>query len=96
MILLLGRKRWKEWGFHRKTKFAGGSFESSLKIGVIVFAELTVKWNHISGVNSLNSPGQYMPFFIALAQVLTTIYQLLKETAYQKDRISRRLTFLES
>jgi hypothetical protein len=43
-----------------------------------VFVELCLKGNHISGVHSLSSPGQFMPFFIALAQLLTTLYRLGK------------------
>ena len=44
----------------------------------VVFVELCLKGNHISGVHSLSSPGQFMPFFIALAQLLTTVYRLGK------------------
>jgi hypothetical protein len=55
-----------------------GKFEISFGIGIIVFVEVALKWNHISGVHSLSAPGQFMPFFIALAQLITTFYRLGK------------------
>lgn len=49
----------------------------ALNVGIIVFMELAIRWNSISGVNSLNSAGQFMPFFIALAQFLSVGYKAL-------------------
>lgn len=54
-------------------EFSGAEF--LVNIGVIVFVEMTLKWNHISGVHSLDSPGQFMPFFIGLAQLLAVVYK---------------------
>lgn len=51
------------------------AFEISVNIGVIAFVEMTLKWNNITGVHSLRDPGQFMPFLIALAQLLAIIYQ---------------------
>ena len=42
-----------------------GKFEIAFNIGIVVYVEMAIKWNNISGVNSLSSPGQFMPFFIA-------------------------------
>jgi hypothetical protein len=57
-----------------------GKFELSFGIGIIIYVEVALKWNHISGVHSLSAPGQFMPFFIALAQLITTFYRLGKYT----------------
>lgn len=63
---------------------ATGSLEFVINAGVIAYVELAIKWNHISGVHDLSSPGQYMPFFIALAQLFTTLYQLGKHGLIQE------------
>lgn len=54
-----------------------GPIEITVNIGIIVFVEVSLKWNNITGVHSLRDPGQFMPFFISLAQLISTIYQLL-------------------
>lgn len=54
-------------------------FEISVNIGVIAFVEMTLKWNNITGVQSLRDPGQFMPFLIALAQLLAVIYQAVSK-----------------
>jgi hypothetical protein len=53
-------------------------FEIPFVVCFAVFIELSIKENHITGVHSLRSPGQFMPFFIAVAQLLTTVYRLVK------------------
>ena len=55
-----------------------GKFEIALELGIVVYVEMALKWNHISGVHSLSTPGQFMPFFVALAQLFSTLYQLGK------------------
>jgi len=55
-----------------------GRFEIFFDIGIIVYVEMALRWNRISGVHSLSSPSQFMPFFIALAQLLNTLYRLGK------------------
>jgi hypothetical protein len=55
-----------------------GKFEIALGLGIVVYVEMALKWNHISGVHSLSTPGQFIPFFIALAQLFTTLYRLGK------------------
>ena len=40
--------------------------------------ELSIKWNNIQQVNSLDSTGQFMPLFISIAQFVTTIWALAK------------------
>ncbi|KAH7145961.1 hypothetical protein B0J13DRAFT_332467 [Dactylonectria estremocensis] len=51
--------------------------EITVNIGIIVFVEVSLRWNGITGVHSLRDPGQFMPLFIALAQLVYTIYQLV-------------------
>src|SRR5277367_1431229 len=58
-----------------------GEFEIAFDVGIVVYVEMAIKWNGISGVNSLSSPGQFMPFFIALAQLFATLYRLAKHAA---------------
>jgi hypothetical protein len=58
-----------------------GEFEIFFNVGIVVYVEMAIKWNNISGVNSLSSPGQFMPFFIALAQLFATLYRLAKYAA---------------
>lgn len=55
-----------------------GNFELAFELGIVVYVELALKWNHITDVHSLRTPGQFMPFFIALAQLVTTLYRLGK------------------
>ncbi|KAK7432350.1 hypothetical protein QQZ08_000912 [Neonectria magnoliae] len=52
-----------------------GKIEMTVNIGIIVFVEVSLKWNKITDVHSLSSPGQFMPFFIALAQLVSTVYR---------------------
>jgi hypothetical protein len=58
-----------------------GKFEFVLDIGIIVYVEMALRWNRITGVHSLNSPGQFMPLFIALAQLIATAYRGIKVVA---------------
>lgn len=51
-----------------------GPLDFLVNIGAIVYVEMALKWNNISGVHSLATPGQFMPFFIALAQLLSVFY----------------------
>lgn len=51
-----------------------GPIDFLVNIGAIVYVEMALKWNNISGVHSLVAPGQFMPFFIALAQLLSVFY----------------------
>ncbi|KAH6607687.1 hypothetical protein Trco_004000 [Trichoderma cornu-damae] len=55
-----------------------GPFDFLVNVGAIVYVELALKWNNISGVHSLVAPGQFMPFFIALAQLLSVFYGVAK------------------
>jgi hypothetical protein len=55
-----------------------GKFEIALELGIVVYVETALKWSDTSGVHSLSTPGQFMPFFIALAQLFTTLYRLGK------------------
>jgi hypothetical protein len=58
--------------------------EPMISVGIIVYVEMAIKWNHISGVNSLSTPGQFMPFFIALAQLFATLYRLEKQATIKE------------
>jgi len=55
-----------------------GKFEIALELGIVVYVEMALKWSDTSGVHSLSTTGQFMPFFIALAQLFTTLYRLGK------------------
>lgn len=55
-----------------------GTVDLVVNIGAIVYVEVSLKWNNIAGVHSLNSPGQFMPFFIALGQFLSVFYSAAK------------------
>jgi hypothetical protein len=41
---------------------------------VIVAGELTIRWNHISGVNDISSAGQLIPFVIGAGSLLRIFY----------------------
>ncbi|PHH88817.1 hypothetical protein CDD83_6998 [Cordyceps sp. RAO-2017] len=60
-----------------------GSVDLLANVGAIVYVELALKWNGITGVHTLDSPGQFMPFFIALAQFLSVFYSALKYVLLQ-------------
>jgi hypothetical protein len=60
-----------------------GLFEIAFELGIIVYVEMALKWNNILGVHTLRTPGQFMPFFIALAQFITTSYQVGKYALIQ-------------
>jgi hypothetical protein len=60
-----------------------GSFEIAFELGIIVYVEMALKWNNISGVYTLSTPGQFIPFFIALTQFITTSYQVVKYALIQ-------------
>ncbi|ATY64504.1 hypothetical protein A9K55_004413 [Cordyceps militaris] len=62
------------------------AFEITANIGVIVFVEMTLKWNNITNVHSLRDPGQFMPLMIALAQLLAIIYQGVSRFAHLTAR----------
>ncbi len=55
-----------------------GKFEIAFELGIVVYVEMSLKWNNITGVHSLSQPGQFMPFFIALAELVTTLYRVGK------------------
>lgn len=42
----------------------------------MVYVEMTLKWNNISDMHTLSTPGQFMSSFIALVQFVTTIYRV--------------------
>jgi hypothetical protein len=49
-------------------------FKLATASAVIVAAELTIKWNTISGVNNLFSAGQLIPFVIGVGSLLRVLY----------------------
>jgi hypothetical protein len=53
-----------------------GKFEIALELGIVVYVEMALKWSDTSGVHSLSTAGQFVLFFIALAQLFTTLYRL--------------------
>ncbi|KND93036.1 hypothetical protein TOPH_02089 [Tolypocladium ophioglossoides CBS 100239] len=57
---------------------SAGTVDLVVNVGAIVYVEVSLKWNNIAGVHSLNSPGQFMPFFVALGQLLSVFYSATK------------------
>lgn len=55
-----------------------GPLDFLVNIGAIVYVEMALKWNNISDVHSLTTPGQFMPFFISIAQLLSVFYGIGK------------------
>jgi hypothetical protein len=47
----------------------------------ILAIELTLLWNNIEEVYSISSTGQLIAFVVGLGPLITTIYEVLKETA---------------
>lgn len=60
-----------------------GKFEIAFELGIVVYVEVALRWNHITDVHTLSAPGQFMPFFIALAQLVTTLYRVVKHAIIQ-------------
>ncbi|PHH60344.1 hypothetical protein CDD81_1829 [Ophiocordyceps australis] len=54
------------------------SIDLIVNIGAIVYVEMALRWNQISGVYSLDSPGQFMPFVIALGQLFSVFFSAAK------------------
>jgi hypothetical protein len=63
----------------RKNVLRNLSIILSLVVAIIVVTatELTIKWNNIQGVNTLNSAGQTIPFLIGVASVVRILYVYL-------------------
>ena len=58
------------------------SFNIIVIIGMVAYVEMTLNWNSITSVHSLRETGQFMPLFIALAQLIATLYQVCKVGGY--------------
>lgn len=52
---------------------------------VIMAIELTISWNHISGVNKLDAAAQYIPLIVSAAYFLRSIYVWLSGPAPDDD-----------
>jgi hypothetical protein len=74
-------RRGREEGEH--PDMGTGSFEIAFELGIVVYVEMALKWNNITGVHTLSAPGQFMPLFIALAQLITTFYRIGKYAVIQ-------------
>ncbi|KAI9892527.1 MAG: hypothetical protein M1814_001484 [Vezdaea aestivalis] len=48
----------------------------------VLFVELTIRWNHISGVNQLSSTGQLLPFIVGASSLVRVVYKAI----YKKYR----------
>jgi hypothetical protein len=60
-----------------------GWLEIAVELAVIVYVEMSLKLNRISDVHSLTAPGQFIPFFLALAQLLGAFYRVGKYALIQ-------------
>ena len=65
-------KEEEEWSPRRAT------LDIFVNVSAIVYVEVSLKWNDIQGVHSLNSPGQFMPFVIALGQLFSVFFTASK------------------
>jgi len=45
----------------------------------VIGIEMTLHWNHVTGVYSINSVGQLIPFVIGLVGFIKAVYEPLKE-----------------
>ncbi|PFH62988.1 hypothetical protein XA68_10400 [Ophiocordyceps unilateralis] len=66
-------------GVKEKPGLTLGSVDLLANVGAIVYVEVSLRWNSITGVHSLDSPGQFMPLVIALGQFLSVFYSAAKE-----------------
>jgi hypothetical protein len=57
-------------------KWGGIMFFTLVLIFYIVASELQLKWNHLDGINSLNTTGQIIPLVIGTLSLLRTIFLL--------------------
>ncbi|KAF4589307.1 hypothetical protein GQ602_003196 [Ophiocordyceps camponoti-floridani] len=63
----------------QKPSPAIGSIDLLANVGAIVYVEVSLRWNNITGVHSIDSPGQFMPLVIALGQFLSVFYSAAKQ-----------------
>lgn len=87
LILMDFTKRFHNFWRGRKTKDDDTRDEVSpqkttldifVNISAIVYVEVSLRWNDIQGVHSLNSPGQFMPFVVALGQLFGVFFMSAK------------------
>jgi hypothetical protein len=71
----LDRLSCRFYGFAFAKVLLNNSITASI---VVVATELTIKWNHVTGVNTLSSAGQLIPFVIGLGVVVRVLYVWLK------------------
>lgn len=57
--------------------------------GVVVATELTIKWNNVTGLNSLDSAGQLIPFVIGLG-ILVRVFYVFSREGYRPPSTRRR------
>jgi hypothetical protein len=58
-------------------RFAPIFTSSAVALWCLVAIETTLKWNHISGIYTLQSTGQFIPLVIGVGGVLSVILGLL-------------------
>ncbi|GJN72470.1 hypothetical protein PLICBS_006543 [Purpureocillium lilacinum] len=67
---------------HRRFGTKSAGFKVAVNWFAIVYVEVSLKWNNIQDVHSLDSPGQFMPFVIALGQLVTVLFLAYKARRY--------------
>ena len=81
-----------------KPKTAEGPDKENLNsaIGSLVFlalyilaTELQMRWNHLDGINSVNTTGQIIPLVLGCLSLIRSIY-LLKDTNWYQGRVGSR------
>lgn len=57
----------------------------------IICTELMIHWNHISGIDTINTTGQLIPFIIGVASACRTLQRIalatIKKVSYLKSLI---------
>jgi hypothetical protein len=94
--MLGGRKPLHRSSFWRRLSLLYNIYAMlSIAWFIILSIELTIRWNNIQGVNTIDSTGQLIPFIIGCVSASQTVKKLIllalaKVGAYVASRISKR------
>jgi hypothetical protein len=65
---------------HEEGRPTIGLLDRSIPFSMVFFilsTELTIRWNHIGGVNTMGSTGQILPIVTATASFISVMWQLV-------------------
>ncbi|KAB5554460.1 hypothetical protein GE09DRAFT_128712 [Coniochaeta sp. 2T2.1] len=70
--------RTKHPGLHKTLKCIGALFLAGLSLTITVTPmELLIKWNHVHGLDRLDSVGQLVPFILSAGQLVHVLYGIV-------------------